>query len=222
VPFTVNPFKSPVNRQFFTVNMESQYQKYRFSAISIKKAVADRFRKFAHELSLSNTDTMEAMLNFFSYNNLLPSDDLGIKSDTTRKRINALIAIVRNIEKQQTLPTKAMLDTLFQEITQVQQDEEEEDFFEGFNDGGSEGGSEKDSEKAKFNPDTGNNKELTRDEQLLYYQNRYTEMQQELSHYKNLFLQLSGQLRYTKNTFGKDFYKLEISPEEFEKLRNNF
>ena len=202
--------------------MESQYQKYRFSAISIKKEVADRFRKFSRELSLSNTDTLEAMLNFFSYNNLLPSDDLGIKSDTTRKRINALIAIVRNIEKQQTLPTKAMLDTLFQEITQVQQDEEEEDFFEGFNDGGSEGGSEKDSEKAKFNPDTGNNKELTRDEQLLYYQNRYTEMQQELSHYKNLFLQLSGQLRYIKNTFGKDFYKLEISPEEFEKLRNNF
>tara|TARA_B100000678_G_scaffold130633_1_gene109200 strand:+ start:1171 stop:1767 length:597 start_codon:yes stop_codon:yes gene_type:complete len=198
--------------------MENQYQKYRFSAISIKKEVADRFRKFSRELSLSNTDTMEAMLNFFSYNNLLPSDDLGIKSDTTRKRINALIAIVRNIEKQQTLPTKAMLDALFQEITQVQHDEEEEDFFEGFNDGGSE----KDGEKEIFNPDTGNNKELTRDEQLLYYQNRYTEMQQELSHYKNLLLQLSGQLRYTKNTFGKDFYKLEISPEEFEKLRNNF
>jgi hypothetical protein len=194
--------------------MESQYQKYRFSAISIKKAVADRFRKFAHELSLSNTETLEAMLNFFSYNNLLPSDDLGIKSDTTRKRINALIAIVRNIEKQQTLPTKAMLDTLFQEITQVQQDEEEEDFFEGFNEGGSEGGN--------FDPDSGKNKELTRDDQLLYYQNRYIEMQQELSHYKNLFIQLSGQLRYTKNTFGKDFYKLEISPEEFEKLRNNF
>ena len=102
--------------------MENQYQKYRFSAISIKKEVADRFRKFSRELSLSNTDTMEAMLNFFSYNNLLPSDDLGIKSDTTRKRINALIAIVRNIEKQQTL------ESLLRQIERTEKKQEKLDF----------------------------------------------------------------------------------------------
>jgi len=40
------------------------------------------------------------MLNFFDWNDLSPTDSLGVKNERTNKRINALIAIVKNIEKK--------------------------------------------------------------------------------------------------------------------------
>src|SRR5690606_25670852 len=128
------------------------------------KEVAVRFRKFSREVSRSHTETLEDMLNFFEWNSLSPKENLGVKSDGTKKRINALIAIVRNIEKQQTLPTKAMLDTLFQELSQLENDEEgepEEDF------------------------DFGTPEAFTRDTELEHYRTRYEDMQQQLSRYKN-------------------------------------
>lgn len=178
--------------------MEDHYQKYRFSAISIKKEIAVRFRKFSREISQSHTETLEDMLNFFEWNSLSPKDNFGVKSDGTKKRINALIAIVRNIEKQQTLPTKAMLDILFQEISQMENDEErelEEDFdFEM--------------------PEA-----FTRDKELEHYRNRYEEMQHQLSWYKNLVMELLEQLTYVKGTFGKEHYRLDMDKKEFENFK---
>ncbi len=100
--------------------MSSNHQKkYSFSAISIKPKVATRFRKFSKEITHSHTDTLEAMMNFFDLNELSPNESLGANMKTLenslKKRINALVAIIRNIEKKQTKPTNAMLELLFQE-----------------------------------------------------------------------------------------------------------
>lgn len=176
--------------------MEGHYQKYRFSAISIKKEIAARFRKFSREVSQSHTETLEAMLNFFEWNSLSPKDNLGVKSDGTKKRINALIAIVRNIEKQQTLPTKAMLDTLFQEMSQMEDEEELEENF-----------------------DFGAPEAFIRDKELEHYRNRYEEMQQQLSRYKNRVQELLEQMTYVKGTFGKGHYKLDMDKNEFEDFK---
>ena len=55
------------------------------------------------------------MLHFFERNDLSPDDDLGINNNRTNKRINAVIAILKNIEKTQTKPTVAMLQSLFEQ-----------------------------------------------------------------------------------------------------------
>ena len=74
--------------------MKDPYQKYRFSAINIKKDVAVRFRNFSRLVSDSHTHTLERVMNFFEWNDLSPNDDLGINNNRTNKRINAVIAIL--------------------------------------------------------------------------------------------------------------------------------
>lgn len=188
--------KSTINRQFFAAKMK-KFSTYGFSGINVKRDVAERFREFSKTVSKSHSETLEAMLNFFKWNNLSPNDNLGVKADGTKKRINALIAIVRNIEKQQTLPTKAMLDTLFQEITRTEQEEEKEETF-----------------------DFGTPETFTRDAELEHYRNRYEEMQQQLSSYKNGMDILWSRLHHVK-TFGKDYHKLDMNKDELENFKTN-
>lgn len=175
--------------------MKDAYQKYRFSAISIKKEVAARFRAFSRLVSDSHTHTLEAVLDFFERNDLSPNDDLGINNNRTNKRINAVIAILKNIEKQQTLPTKVMLDTLFQEMSQVEDQEKEESF------------------------DFGTPEPFNRDRELEHYRIQYEEMRQQLGQYKNRMQDVMERMDYVKGTFGKGHFKLDMGKDEFEKLK---
>lgn len=173
-----------------------KFSTYGFSGINVKKEVAVRFRAFSKTVSQSHSETLDAMLNFFKWNQLHPNDNLGVKEDDTKKRINALIAIIRNIEQQQTLPTKAMLDTLFQEITQAEQQDVQEESF-----------------------DFGTPEPLTLDGELKYYQNRFEEIQQQLSAYKNAIDHMLNQLQLVKGTFGKEYHKLAMTKDELELLK---
>lgn len=92
--------------------------KKHYIRLKFKEPVALHFRKYAKTLQLNNSVCLDLMLNFFEHNNLSPTENIGPKMQTLesaiKKRINALIAIVREIEQQQTLPTKGMLDALFE------------------------------------------------------------------------------------------------------------
>lgn len=61
---------------------------------------------------------METMLDFFDFNEISPRERLGPSGRTIetnlKKRIDAVIAIIKSIEKTQTKPTLAMLEALFQ------------------------------------------------------------------------------------------------------------
>ncbi len=61
---------------------------------------------------------MSTMLDFFFYNEISPKEKLGPTGRTIEakllKRINAVIAIMRDVEKTQTKPTVAMIQTLFE------------------------------------------------------------------------------------------------------------
>lgn len=175
-----------------------KFSTYDFSGINIKKDVAERFRAFSKGVSKSHTATLETMLNFFKWNNLHPNDNLGVKKDDTIKRINALIAIIRNIEKQQTQPTKAMLDALFQEVSRTEHEEVEEESF-----------------------DFGTPETLTRDAEMEHYKSRFEEMQQQLSAYKNGLELVLSRLHPVKTTFGKDYHKLDMNKKELENFKMN-
>lgn len=61
---------------------------------------------------------MPTMLDFLFYNKISPKEKLGPTGRTIEakllKRINAVIAIMRNMEKTQTKPKVAMIESLFQ------------------------------------------------------------------------------------------------------------
>lgn len=166
------------------------FSKYSFSGINIKKKVASRFRRFSKQISKSNTEALEAMLNFFDWNDLSPDDNLGQKSDGTKKRINALIAIVKNIEKHQTQPTTIMLQRLFEEASK---EEEEYDF-----------------ETPSLE---------TEQEELTYYRDAYYESQRGFNTLKKEFEEVVQKITYIKNNFGTGYFRLQITKDEFEQLK---
>lgn len=90
-----------------------------YTTLKIKPKTAKDFRKFSRSLGKQQTETLQLMLNFFRNNGLSPFDELGpnfnILEKRIKARINAVVAIIRDIEKTQTKPTLSMLQLLFQE-----------------------------------------------------------------------------------------------------------
>ncbi|SHG15524.1 hypothetical protein SAMN05444483_105157 [Salegentibacter echinorum] len=89
-----------------------------FSGIRFKKETAKRFQEFSKKHFNSHTEALATMLDFFFYNEISPRERLGPTGRTIeanlKKRINAVIAIMRDMEKTQTKPTVAMIASLFQ------------------------------------------------------------------------------------------------------------
>ena len=90
-----------------------------FITIRFKRKTAKRFQQFSKTHFKTHTETMENILDFFFYNEISPKEKLGPTGRTIEakllKRINAVIAIMRDMEKTQTKPTVAMMQSLFKE-----------------------------------------------------------------------------------------------------------
>ncbi|SRX53904.1 BfmA/BtgA family mobilization protein [Aequorivita sp. CIP111184] len=89
-----------------------------FITIRFKRATAKRFQEFSKTHFKSHTEAMATILDFFFYNEISPKEKLGPTGRTIeanlKKRINAVIAIMRDMEMTQTKPTVAMMESLFQ------------------------------------------------------------------------------------------------------------
>lgn len=102
--------------------MDRGYEKEGFETLKIKSSVANEFRKFSKMLSKSQSMTLLLMMNFFNENGISPDEHLGPRMETLenrisiliKKRMNGMIAIMKDIEKSQTKPTAAMMQALFQ------------------------------------------------------------------------------------------------------------
>lgn len=99
--------------------MDRGYEKEGFVTFKIKTSVAIKFRRFCKKMSESQSMTLLLMIAFFEENGVSPHESIGPKMQTLesliKKRINAVIAIMKDIEKNQTKPTVAMMQSLFQE-----------------------------------------------------------------------------------------------------------
>ena len=98
--------------------MDRGYEKERFEKLGIKVSVAQKFRQFCKKMSLSQSMTLLLMIEFFEDNGISPHESVGPKMQTLesliKKRINGVIAIMKDIEKNQTKPTVAMIQSLFE------------------------------------------------------------------------------------------------------------
>lgn len=105
----------PISREGIATNRRIMDS---FIGIRFKKETANRFQEFSRTHFKSHTEALATMLDFFFYNEISPKEKLGPTGRTIeaslKKRINAVIAIMRDMEKSQTKPTVAMLESLFQ------------------------------------------------------------------------------------------------------------
>ncbi|WP_205677194.1 BfmA/BtgA family mobilization protein [Antarcticibacterium arcticum] len=99
--------------------MDIGYEKERFESFKIKASVAKKFRKYSREISKSHSMTLLLMLEFFENNGVSPTENFGPKMVTLenliKKRINGVIAILKDIEKTQTKPSAGMISALFEQ-----------------------------------------------------------------------------------------------------------
>ena len=92
-----------------------------FGTIRLHFRTIKRFKGFSQKITKTYSKTLEAMMDFFEWHGICLESKFPKRIDEdgqkTRRRINALIAILRVIEKTQTLPTNTMLLSLFGEKT---------------------------------------------------------------------------------------------------------
>ncbi len=90
-----------------------------FIGIRFKKETAKRFQEFSRTHFNSHTEAMATMLDFFFYNEISPKEKLGITGrrleNLLKKRTNAIIAIMKDVEKNKANPTLAILQALLDE-----------------------------------------------------------------------------------------------------------
>ncbi len=86
--------------------------------ITIEKKTAERFQQFSRKHYKTHSDTMSGMLDFFFYNEISPKENFGPTGrrieNSLKKRINAVIAIVKDMEKNKVNPTLAILESLME------------------------------------------------------------------------------------------------------------
>jgi len=99
--------------------MDIGYEKEQFTTISFKCSTAKKFRAFSKKMGVSNSMTLLMMVDFFETNGVSPKESIGPNIHTLenliKRRVSAVIAILRDMEKNQTKPTTAMMQSLFEE-----------------------------------------------------------------------------------------------------------
>ena len=136
----------------------------------------------------------------------MPSDRLGksiveeiIKN---RKRTNAIVAIIKDIEKSQSLPTVAMLQSLFE---QQAEQEKDSDFEDGL-----------DFVEKKF--ENGHEEEEWMEETTVP-RISYERLEYEMDELKKDFSYVLDNVRLVKSSFGKNRFRLELTEGEIEKFK---
>lgn len=104
------------------MKVKGKYE-YDYTAVNLKRDVVKRFGKLSRKLSKPQSETLNAMIDFFEWHGFSPFDkmehSLLIELLKNRKRTDAVIAIMKDIEKHQTKPTVAMIQALFTEVEPI-------------------------------------------------------------------------------------------------------
>ncbi|MBN4085026.1 hypothetical protein JYT89_01645 [Flavobacteriaceae bacterium AH-315-B10] len=172
-----------------------------FNTIRLKKNTIEKFREYSKKVSPNYSETLDFMIAFFEDNDLSPYDTINSPmvsfTNTINKRIDAVASILKNIEKTQLIPSRELLESLFEEVEEI---EKQPRLIER---------TAKEIEESK-----------SEEEKLLdYYSEQYDVTKRELFKLKEDFRIVLNKLIYIRNTFGANYYRLDITKEEFEKLK---
>ncbi|SDQ91331.1 BfmA/BtgA family mobilization protein [Flagellimonas zhangzhouensis] len=118
-----------------------------YSNITVKKGTATRFRSYSKKFNKSHSEVLDGMIQYFKENNLDPFgegtkiilDSIKKMERQMMKKIDRLIAIIKNMEKTSIRPTYEMVLILYEAYVKdgrkprrkpVQIQEEQMDFLE--------------------------------------------------------------------------------------------
>ncbi|WP_268224312.1 BfmA/BtgA family mobilization protein [Sinomicrobium oceani] len=188
--------------------MDQGYEKEKFNNMAIKKSVALKFRRFSKKFGRSRSMTLLAMMDFFERHGISPDQEMGETIASLKylikRRFNAMVAIIRSIEKEQTLPTVGMMQALFNQELESD-DEEWEGDFDFF-------------EQQLTEKKTPSNPELLDTEDTVP-KIRYRHLEEQMKELKSDFGYVLDHVVESKNRIGKKYLVMDLDPEAIEKYK---
>ncbi|MAU16583.1 hypothetical protein GO009_15585 [Muricauda sp. TY007] len=174
-----------------------------FRAVRIKKRTLLRFKVFSRKVGKSYSHTLDMVMDFFEWHGFMPSErfekSIGQEIIKNRKRTDAVIAIIRDIEKNQTLPTIGMMQALFNQ--ELDNDEDGDDFLEDM------------IEKNPPKPDPVFEGEVT------VPKIKYDRLEEKAASLQSDLNSILDNVKVVKSSFGKSYLKLEITEGRLERYR---
>ena len=175
-----------------------------FIGIRFKKDTAKQFQTFSRRYFKTHTEALQTMLDFFFYNEISPRESLGPNGRTItnliKKRFDAMAAILKNMEKNGVLPTKTMLELLFERSPQKKR-KQAPLLMEGRQD---------DPERDMF---------FKKVEEAIVIERKHTNLKRDLRQNRAEFIALLNKVQLVKSSFGKPRLQLDMAQEDFEKLK---
>lgn len=176
------------------MKVKNKYR-YDYLALNLQAKVVVRFRAFSKRIARSHAETLTAMIDFFEWHGYTPyqrfGQDIIEGQKKNRKRIEAVIAIIKDIEKNHDKPTTAMLQSLFQGVVEKEEPVRKEKLF-------------------KDKPRTKKEQVETTVSKIVHER---TELK--LEEVRKGFRYVLNHIELVNNRFGKDYLKLELSQQEF-------
>lgn len=167
-----------------------------------------KFRRFSRRFGRSRSMTLLLMVHFFERHGISPDQHLGETMASMkhyiRRRFNAMIAIMRSIEKEQTLPTVGMMQALFEQELASDDEEWDSDF---------------DFIEQQLTEARPSNEMESFDVEVTVPKIRYDRLEEQMEELKEDFKYILDHVSIYHNRFGKDHLKLDLNPEAIEKYR---
>ncbi|GAL63715.1 BfmA/BtgA family mobilization protein [Algibacter lectus] len=178
-----------------------------FKTVRVKKKTLIKFKSFSKKVSNSYSKTLDMVMHFFEWHGFLRSDRFG-KSMVEEIVKNRKIAIMKDIEKSQTLPIMAMLHSLFEQNSREQEngsDFDDSDFDDSF-----------DFIEKKF---LNGNPEEEWLEETTIPKIRYERLEIKMDFIKNDFNYVLDNVKVVKSSFGKNRLRLELNKAKIGKIK---
>lgn len=172
-----------------------------FSAISINRIVAERFRFYSKTVARSHTETLELMMDFFEGAGISPKNKYIMNymgyNHRLNKRFDYIEELLRQWERNSTFPKlHKTLKRIFEEADRLEQEKIDDLEFQ---------------------------LKLLKDEKansISRYQ--YEESKRSHQEDRQQILDILEKLQWIKPPFGKPYYKLELEPGELDRLKFKF
>ena len=188
--------------------MDIGYEKEQFTCLSIKISIAKKYRRFCRTQGHSQSLTLLAMVEFFEHNGISPDErmheTIASLKYLIKRRFNAMVAIMRSIEKEQTLPTVSMIQALFEQELASNGEEWDNDF---------------DFIEQQLTETKKPTDMEPYDAELTVPKIRYDRLEEQFEELKADFAYVLDHVSVFHNRFGKDHLKLDLNPGAIEKYR---
>ena len=172
-----------------------------FSAISINRITAERFRAYSKTVSKSHSETMDTMIDFFEKTKISPKSQVMVSfikfQNYMMGRLDYIVELLRSMEREQLKPTHDLLKSLFDgtelkkveeplliDKTNIKMTKEEWDRAEG---------------KVSFQ--------------------KYHDAVTARGNDRRIFYKVLNKINKVEPAFGKAFFKLELDSEELDSIR---